>query len=230
MTEAARSRRDDARQEPQLAIPMRPAPADTPDPLAELARLVGQDDPFRGVFRPAAPAPGREPVHAEPVEAAREFHEDDGHPDDRHGGYGGTGYDDGHAPHPDEHLHPAHGDVGHDSYLAQDERYAAAERAAYPDEAGLADERFAPDYTSPDALPDHWAGGEEGMAPPVDGGAASIRAGGGSPSARRPLLVLAAVLVLTGGGLAASFLAKLPVGRRLGGPAPAAGADHPAAV
>ncbi len=59
MSEAARSRRDDARYEPQVDVsPGRDRPGGA-DPLAELARLVGHDDPFRAVFRPAAVPPRR---------------------------------------------------------------------------------------------------------------------------------------------------------------------------
>ena len=43
MSEAARSRRDDARYEPQIDAPRRDVAQAANDPLAELARLVGQE-------------------------------------------------------------------------------------------------------------------------------------------------------------------------------------------
>src|SRR4051812_41919521 len=58
--------------EKQLRRSVEATPPPKNDPLAELARIVGQDDPFRGLFTeqpapgqgkapPVAPAPGREP-------------------------------------------------------------------------------------------------------------------------------------------------------------------------
>ena len=64
MSEAARSRRDDTRYEPTLAVPGREAASS--DPLAELARLVGQDDPYRSVFRPAPAAVAQPARYEEP--------------------------------------------------------------------------------------------------------------------------------------------------------------------
>ncbi len=224
MSEAARSRRDDPRYEPQMAAPGRDATQGHADPLAELARLVGHDDPFRSVFRPAAapmpvdPAGGGVHRHdrdaSYPVDADRHAAAagHDPYHDDVHGSLA-QGYADG--PHGDAHAHPdAYGeaaayDAGHEAY---DERYDAAEQGAHRDEAGFADERFAVDAAAASMLPDIWArGGDDADAPSLDGGATRPALGADRrSSARRPLAVLGAVLVLTGGGLAASFFAKSP--------------------
>ena len=220
MSEAARSRRDDGRYEPQVAVPGRgSAPS---DPLAELARLVGQDDPFRNVFRPHAPAaaPAQDPGHLPHAYAVdgSDARDGDGHgpaPVYDDAGHYEAGYD-GHDHDPYRHdgEHAVHDDPAHagdyDGYgeahapLA-DEHYYAAEQAAHPDEAGLADERFAPGY-DPAVLPDVWA--QDGDRSPVGSAASRLGGQGAKSAARRPLAVLAAVLVLTGGGLAASFFAK----------------------
>ena len=62
MNEAARSRWDDGRREPVTGNGR-----EASDPLAELARLVAQEDPYRNMFRPA-PAPAVVDEH--------EWHED----------------------------------------------------------------------------------------------------------------------------------------------------------
>ena len=247
MTDAARSRRDAVRYEPQLAVPTRDPGA--ADPLAELARLVGQDDPFRNVFRTTAAQPRRAaptaPVEVEHhADVARDPHDEghrehddahhdqphdgqgyDGQPHDGQGydgqgydvqGYDGQGYDAGVHEGEDGAHHHGHAQAeaheGHHGYDdAHDERYYAAEQAAHPDEAALADERLAP-ASAAAAIPDLWARGEEDAvwsAPEVDHGHAPVERGRlDRSSARRPLAVLAAVLLLTGGGLAATFLAR----------------------
>ena len=135
MSEAARSRRDDGRYEPQVAVPGREAAPF--DPLAELARLVGQDDPFRNVFRPAAVPAGQVPPPAvpdprHPRADAQPRHAGDGvasgepaRHDGQDHGHGDHGYDDhayadhGHGDHDDRdydqaaHADPRH---GHDAY------------------------------------------------------------------------------------------------------------------
>lgn len=226
MSEAARSRRDDGRYEPQVAVPGRAsAPS---DPLAELARLVGQDDPFRNVFRPAVPAQGAVRGQEPPLRTPREeaYAPEDGHgsaPAYGEPEYGDRGHEQAHDPYGhdpyghDPYGHEADGaahQAEHDGYgephaPVADEHYYAAEQAAHPDEAGLADERFAPGY-DPAVLPDVWA--QDGARSSIGG--VTGRLGGGAPtsSPRRPLAVLAAVLVLTGGGLAASFLVKSSAG------------------
>ena len=239
MSEAARSRRDDGRYEPQVAVPGRgSAPS---DPLAELARLVGQDDPFRNVFRPAAPATAPEPGFRNPRDAGLA---PDVHHDPRDNGHHGAaaGYDDSAVYDEAGHAEAAHGEDGHDpdrhhqdgayadgayydddpAHHAEhdgyaephaDEQHYAAEQAAHPDEAGLADEHFAPGY-DPAALPDTWAQdgdwAQDGVAAERAGGPVRLNDHASKSAARRPIAVLAAVLVLTGGGLAASFLAKSP--------------------
>ena len=216
MSEAARSRRDDPRYEPPSAAPGHDAIQGYPDPLAELARLVGQDDPFRSVFRPVdAPAPydhaadgraRRDLRNApDPAEAGPHHGHDDGHDDVDHA------YDQAHAQDHD----PAY-DAGHhgDGQDAHDDRYRAAEREERHDEAGFADERFATDAAAASTLPDMWARGGDGFdadVPSLDHGVTRPALGADRrASARRPLAVMAAVLLLTGGGLAASFFAKGP--------------------
>ena len=226
MSEAARSRRDAARYEPQMAAPGRDASQGHADPLAELARLVGHDDPFRSVFRPAAaPAPVEQAgdgVHRSERDAPYPFEADphgggaghDAYHDDVHHSFA-QGHADG--PYEQAHAHPdaygealaydaAHGGDGHGAY---DDRYYAAEQDAHHDEAGLADERFAVDAAAASMLPDIWAqGGEDADASLPDGVTRPALGADRRSSARRPMAVLGAVLVLTGGGLAASFLAK----------------------
>lgn len=218
MSEAARSHRDDPRYEPQMAAPRRDAPQGPADPLAELARLVGQDDPFRSVFRPAArPAPADQadseahrslretPYHAgsetaaDPAHDAYYGHDDAGHP------YG--------EPYHDDPAYDAahHGHEGYDEE-AYDDRYAAAEQDGHYGDAGFVDQHFATEAAAASTLPDMWAQGGHGAEAAGSGFEQGVTRPEASAdrrsSARRPLAVLAAVLVLTGGGLAASFLAK----------------------
>ena len=238
MSEAARSRRDDNRYEPQVAVPGRDAAPF--DPLAELARLVGQDDPFRNVFRPAAARLGqvpptdqadrRPPVDAGPYRAGHEVFQGQpthvaGHDDafetdayaDR--GHGDPDYPDhdhaagGHDEHGAyDHAHAGlhHGDV--DQRRAHHDA-AAADDGYYAAEQAFHDEAGAADgYLAPSAvpspLPDVWARGDAGLAPDIDHGPGPVSLDRPRSAARRPVAVLAAVLLLTGGGLAASFLAK----------------------
>ncbi|WP_237480092.1 SPOR domain-containing protein [Lichenibacterium dinghuense] len=213
-----------------------PARGATPaaDPLAELARLVGQDDPFRGMFRPGAAqarAPAPEPAGGRDERGSR-YPRDASHqpvtapqpgiadPEDPHGSEAHGWHDDygeagdgehGHQQHYAEDAAYAEAHGHHDA--GYDEHYYEAEQAEYYDEAGLADGQLAVDAAAAATLPDMWArqGDERGAAAEVDHAAAPT---GFDPdrrsSARRPLAVLAAVLVLTGGGLAASFLVKGP--------------------
>ena len=224
MSEAARSRREDARYEPSFGTSTGANAA--ADPLAELARIVGQDDPFRNVFRPTPrPEAGDERSAAYP-EDGQESHEAS------HDAHWATeeGYEDHHAAvesDPDYHesgfehgttsdpaMYPQHEAFAFDA--AADERYYAAGLAAHPDEAGIADQHAAPEaaHDAMAALPDLWArddGRVDGYAPEIDAGSSREPDFGRSAdkaTARRPVAVLAAVLLLTGGGLAATFLAK----------------------
>ena len=118
-----------------------------------------------------------------------------------------------HAASPDHATYPQH-----DAYADEtaDERYYAADLAAYQDDAGIADQHTAPEaaHDTMAAIPDLWArddGRVEGFAPEVDAELhrePGFRRSADKATARRPLAVLAAVLLLTGGGLAATFLAK----------------------
>ncbi len=225
MSEAARSRRDDARYEPQFGTSAG-VNAAASDPLAELARLVGQDDPFRNVFRSTPrpePEDQRHAAYAEPVQESHDALRDGHWP-----------AEDGYEGHDDAYEDPAYHEAGfeggtsadpthyasHDAYAADqaaDERYYAASLAAHPDEAGIADQHAAPEaaHDAMTAIPDLWArddGRVDGYAPEIDTGSHREQPGAGGSaeraSARRPIAVLAAVLLLTGGGLAATFLAK----------------------
>lgn len=216
MSEAARWRRDEARYEPQMAAPAREAASS--DPLAELARLVGQDDPFRNVFRSTA-APAR-PGQTSPDEAETYAEHRLDEAGQGEGGHDAASYPDEYrhdgtahaedADHADGHVGPGdHHDAAVHHYAEDDDAYYAAAQAAHPDEAGMADERLAPGYEA-GVLPDAWARGD--VSPALDRAPAGLAdAGMGQRSAaRRPVAVLAAVLLLTGGGLAATFLAKGP--------------------
>ncbi len=118
-----------------------------------------------------------------------------------------------HATSPD-HATVAQPDLYADE--AADERYYAADLAAYQDDAGIADQHAAPDaaHDTMAAIPDLWArddGRVDGTAPEIDpelNHERGFRRSVDKATARRPLAVLAAVLLLTGGGLAATFLAK----------------------
>ncbi len=212
MSEAARWRRDEARHEPQMAVPAREAAS--ADPLAELARLVGQDDPFRNVFRSTA-APAL-PVQISPYEAEVSAEHGVYEAGQGDGGHDAASVSDGYhhhgddAPYVDDHGGPGDHHGGADHHHAEDDHaYYAAAQAAHPDEAGMADERLAPGYDG-SVLADAWARGD---VPPVHDRAPAGLAGaalGQRSAARRPVAVLAAVLLLTGGGLAATFLAKGP--------------------
>ncbi len=156
-------------------------PAATEDPLAELARLVGQDDPFKALF--AKPAGKPKPDRAEPVfglaPAVRAPVADA--PRD--------------ADLPDEFAAFAHDDP------TLFEPLEAEQAAVAPALAAPFDPRTYPVEPSPDA----WAQGE---AEPVETQHAPPAAPEAPASTGRTLIVLAAVVVLTGGGLAASFLAR----------------------
>jgi hypothetical protein len=229
MSEATRSRRDQVRYEPKIGSAATDASS---DPLAELARLVGQDDPFRNVFR-AMPQPlasrGGAPIgeaHEDTGSSSREAEWDR----DRHdradrevepwSDHGVHDQDDGwHASGRSVETHVEPG------YVPEQHDYAE-ELATYPDEAGIADERLQPRYASAAAVPDLWADGEDGPighAPNIQHGIApqaSILTE--RSAARRPLLVLASVLLLTLGGLGATFLARGNTGPGAGSAARAA--------
>lgn len=225
MSEAARSRREDARFEPSFGT-SNGANGAVSDPLAELARLVGHDDPFRNVFRPAPHSGAGDDRHAAHEEAAVEGHgsvfpeghwaAEEGYEDHDVAYEAAPVYHEArveHATAPDRATIAQH-DVYADE--AADERYYAADLASYHDDAGIADQHAAPDaaYDTMAAIPDLWArddGRVDGTAPEIDpelNGEPGFRRSVDKATARRPLAVLAAVLLLTGGGLAATYLAK----------------------
>lgn len=204
MSEAARSRRDDTRYEPTLAVPGREAKSS--DPLAELARLVGQDDPYRNVFRPA---PAAAPPPAPYADQQHGYDDAAVHPE-AHDPNRGQSYQDHeaeqhHAYDPALHHTDEHYDAAADEHYDHGEDGYAAEAYAHADEAGIADQHAAAQ------LPDMWArdqGHAAGAAPAIDRDPSALDRGETKSSARRPVAVLAAVLLLTVGGLAATFLAK----------------------
>ncbi len=224
MSEAARSRREDARYEPQFG---KSAGANdtASDPLAELARLVGQEDPFRTVFR-SSPRPETRDERQDAYSGAVQGNHDapqEGHwaTEEGYEGHDGASEDPAYHEVESEHgLSPDHATyASQDAYAADqaaDERYYAAGLAAHPDEAGIADQHAAPEaaHDAMTALPDLWArddGRVDGYAPEIDTGLhrePDLRGSSDRATARRPIAVLAAVLLLTGGGLAATFLVK----------------------
>ena len=210
MSEAARSRWPDARFEPQLNR-QGTAGSASENPLAELARLVGQDDAFRNAFgssRAARPEPQRlNPDYAQfseqPVESDAHHHDEAAH------------YD---ADEPALGLRPTShddwSDAGHQGQYAADQHYADeaphGDYAAF-DAAPSLEHTYDPQsYAAPPLTPDLWA--ERGdPAEHHHGSEAQVHADENAVAARaprRPLVVLASVLVLTGGGLAATFLAR----------------------
>lgn len=172
----------------------KPATSDE-DPLAELARLIGQDDPFKGVIPKSglAIAPDRAEPTFEPQPStgyALGGANEDFAATDSDFGDGQEASDDHGAP--AEPAEPAvvHGAVGHFSAKG----YAPRRIPSFPDDGDDALEQ------SPDA----WAQGADVA---VDG--LDVRPTvKDSPTTGRTLVVLAAVVVLTSGGLAASFLAR----------------------
>ena len=191
-------------------------PAASDDPLAELARLVGQEDPFRGVFPqksvtsarakaetariPEAPqepaAPARNDVASQPYAGLHGASDDDAafERDLR------PPFDPGEEPGAPDDPAVVHAPV--DAVAAR----RSSEARFYP--AVSIDGRAA---TTP--TPDEWAQGPGPIAAERDdNGLSATRESAGSTagSSRRTMTVLAAVIVLTGGGLAASFLARAP--------------------
>ncbi len=161
------------------------------DPLAELARLVGQDDPFRGVapqirstITPtersvSAVQPGVRP-RTEPAGLDASFR-----------GAFDAG-DEAGAPDDPAVVHPA-----------LDRPAGAARSGAAPS--------FETRTRPPEQSADAWARGADGVVPAIEPQVLAAARGGpvdGGTSSKRTLIVLAAVIALTGGGLAASFLAK----------------------
>ncbi|MCW6510821.1 SPOR domain-containing protein [Lichenifustis flavocetrariae] len=179
------------------------------DPLAELARLVGKDDPFRaGAARaPAAnvsPFPQLGAPH-HPEHPEEESYEP--HPDDVFGDNQETAY-----PDFDAQLRGSL-DTRHGEDLRQ------RDSLRFPPVPASHD-AFDPGHSYPagatrgDAPPlnaDLWAEGalpQDSMQPgPFDGPVRNSE-GEEQRSPRRTVLVLAAVLLLTGGGLGATFLMR----------------------
>ena len=189
------------------------APVDREDPLAELARLVGRDDPFRDIF----------PPRTAPAQAV----EHDMSPE--HVGHGSqpdaTAYE-GAVPYVDESGH-VDDLAAYEAYMAHEARRRATET---PQQDSL---RFPALPTSPDEFSDSHAdfsdhGHQHGEAPPLHADlwaegmpepttgeldafvpASEIEAEERpGQSRKRTLVVLAAVVALTGGGLAATFLVR----------------------
>ena len=212
MSEAARSRRSDVRLEPQLGIPSSAGTA-ARDPLAELARLVGQEDPFRNVFRPQAVSrPDRQapeagsrfagqqaapvPVVEEPPYPA--FPQDS---DASQLGLRPTSHD--------ENAWAEDYDQAEMVSEAHQGGEQHTEHTGYDDAASAEEPHDLSPYAAPPLTPDLWAERAEpadATAYPHD--AVADENGAVTRTPRRPLIVLAAVLVLTGGGLAATFLAR----------------------
>ncbi len=211
MSEAARSHRV----EPYMELPGGKR-SDASGPLTELAQIVGQDDPFRAMFRPskASTRVAAEPVAADvmsmdaygDVLAGHETEEAtyadaaDRVADTETLGLRPSQHDEPHwapAEEQDEqwqdgydHAEPA--PSSHEGYYG--------ERPAYEAEEMPID---APHYVAPPLTPDLWAEPEAEAAPGLSNETAVD-----AKASRRPLVVLMAVLALTGGGLAATFLSR----------------------
>ncbi len=182
MSEAARSRREDARYEPQFGTSAG-ANGAASDPLAELARLVGQDDPFRNVFRPRRDPEAVDERHAAYSGAVQDH---DAPPRVIGPPRRGTRATTAHVRIPPttrrspstDHRPTTQTYASHDAYRpieAADERYYAADLAAHHDEAGIADQHAAPEaaHDTMAAIPDLWArddGRVDGYAPEIDPG------------------------------------------------------------
>ena len=212
MSEAARSRRSNIRFEPQLDIP-RVGGAAAEDPLAELARLVGQEDPFRNALRsPANSKPEAQRFHPNPSRFAAQ---DGGMAEgEASRAYGHDGFE--HSPEQpagSDHPYP---DEDHWSAPTHDQSYGdGAVEDGHSDQAHGAYDPTSDNpydlqnYAAPPLTPDLWAEGGEPAPQRAYGADAGASEAAASPRApRRPLIVLASVLVLTGGGLAATFLAR----------------------
>lgn len=194
--------------------------ANQADPLAELARLVGKDDPFRTARQPTsnvARFPHRQPV--EEPEAYDEYQD----------------YDHAHGQHQDfeaplrgsldEHHHY---DAAHDDlhFPAVDNTPEAFEPAlGYPTANARGE--------APPLNADLWAEG----ALPQSGPTGDLFQGNDEPAAekrapRHTMVVLAAVVALTAGGLGATFLMRDGSGMHLGNGTPPTilAADTPARV
>ena len=155
------------------------------DPLAELARLVGQEDPYRNVFRPAPAAPTptahEQDWHEDPAGVADHRyppHDADRHHDDagaEHWHPGAAAAPDGR--HPADAEMPAEAWAEHDDAYerqhdeADDERYYAIDAASHRDDAGIAETAAAVDGAEA-SIPDLWARGGSaagyGAAPEID--------------------------------------------------------------
>ena len=187
------------------------------DPLAELARLVGQEDPFKGVF-PASRAAGKPQFATPPADASSHQHA----PVHAHeAGSGEPGREDfsifDHDFRPTAEMSDQAG-APVDPAIVHGEEGEAVQVSSY---APSIDGRYPRVEVSPDA----WAQGHVAQGQTAEGQAAegattevqgAVRETLGEPrshagaqgSPRRTLVVLAAVVVLTGGGLGASFLAR----------------------
>ena len=206
-----------ARQRPFLSgdreIRTTSAQADREDPLAELARLVGRDDPFRDIFPPRN-APSQSAEHEISPEHSGEGSQSNA-----------TGYE-GATPYVDESGH-VDDMAAYEAYMAHEARRRAAEAPqqdslrfpALPSgrdefsEGHANDSDHGPHHgEAPPLHADLWAEGMPEPAPgeldtfaPASENEAEERPG---QSRKRTLVVLAAVVALTGGGLAATFLVR----------------------
>lgn len=216
MSEAARSHRSDVRVEPYMGSPA-DVRSDAGNPLAELARVVGQDDPFRAMFRQtkSSARPVADPI----VEFPRQSETETDH-----------AAAEAYADHPQAayaYAEEDSGDLGlrpsvHESqdWAEPDaEHWGPAEAGHYPDPVAYDDDAArehpvealpgsAAHYDAPPLTPDLWAGNGEASEAPYADQPLSDETSDDSKSPRRPLIVLMAVLALTGGGLAATFLAR----------------------
>lgn len=194
-----------------------PTPADMSDPLAELARLVGREDPFRDLFParesvkntarperpngpPMLPPPEpfeRFPAPSQPRDAGARFADETDHP--ARGTYEPP-FDTTAGEHDESLFHAPLGQGRRDLFSLP----------MMSGEAGNFDAEGVP--TEPPALnPDLWA---QGMPEPVSSDPLQYAPPMDDPdmpvgsSRRRTLVVLAAVLALTAGGLGATFLVR----------------------
>lgn len=181
------------------------------DPLAELARLVGKDDPFRSSRQQASNVARfpqlAAPRHDEPQrhDDFQEFDHEHGHYDaGLHGSFDPHGYDHAHAGQPRDDLHFAPIESGPEAFEPA---------LGYPVAGGRAE--------APALNADLWAEGalpQNGPAGDLFNDAPHHAQDKAAP--RRTVIVLVAVVALTCGGLGATFLMRDGAGVHMGGGAP----------